>query len=232
MNQRAKQKGLSVPYYGVTVLWLLLAILQQSGRLAVAMGLSVGIFLLLRIMCLYTGSQPTLHDTAEKLQASTNPQSEQILQKCTTATQNLNCITQQIQNIAVRKKVSTLADLSKKILNEVTERPEKIFGISTFVNYYVPTTINILNAYRRAEAAGIEGKNINKTKEQIESMLDSSILVVFHKQLDSLFGADALDISLELSVLEEMMLREGITGEKLEAQTTKNADGSDIQLTL
>ena len=138
----------------------------------------------------------------------------------------------QIQNTEVRRKVLQLEELSGKILNEVRERPEKISKISTFVDYYVPTTINILNAYRRAEATGIEGENISKTKRQIESMLDSSMLVVFHKQLDSLFGADALDISLELSVLKEMMIREGISEEKLEAQTAKNADGSVIRLTL
>lgn len=144
----------------------------------------------------------------------------------------LNNVMEQIQNTEVRRKVLQLKELSEKILNEVKERPEKTSQISTFVDYYVPTTINILNAYRRAEATGIEGENISKTKKQIESMVDSSILIVFHKQLDSLFGTDALDISLELSVLNEMMIREGISGEKLEAQTAKNADGSDIRLTL
>lgn len=167
-----------------------------------------------------------------KVQEDANSRSGQILQKCVAAVQSLGYVTQQIQSIEVRGKVSQLEELSGKILNEVRERPEKLPKISTFVNYYVPTTINILNAYRRAEATGIEGENISKTKKQIESMLDSSILIVFHKQLDSLFGADALDISLELSVLEEMMIREGIAGEKLEAQTIKNGDGSDIQLTL
>lgn len=230
MNRQTRLKKTTLPYYGVTALWLLLIGFHQLGRIDLAMGLSIGLFLILRLIGLCGKSQP--HEADNELQSNANSRSEQILQKCNAAVQALNYMTQQIQNADVQGKVSQLEALSGKILNEVKERPEKTSKISTFVNYYVPTTINILNAYRRAEATGIEGENISKTKRQIESMLDSSILVVFHRQLDSLFGADALDISLELSVLEEMMIREGIAGEKLEAQTLKNADGSDIQLTL
>lgn len=193
------------------------------------MGSSIVLFLLLRLVVPCSAQQKEI-----EAEPGTNDNTfpEQLLQKCAATVQALSRMAQQIQNTDVRGKVSQLEELSGKILNEVKERPEKTSKISTFVNYYIPTTINILNAYRRAEATGIEGENISKTKKQIESMLDSSILVVFHKQLDNLFGADALDISLELSVLEEMMIREGIVGEKLEAQTLKNSDGSDIQLTL
>lgn len=210
-------------------MWLLFMIFRQSGRTILAMGSSIVLFLLLRLVVPCSAQQKEI-----EAEPGTNDNTfpEQLLQKCAATVQALSRMAQQIQNTAVRGKVSQLEELSGKILNEVKERPEKTSKISTFVNYYIPTTINILNAYRRAEATGIEGENISKTKKQIESMLDSSILVVFHKQLDNLFGADALDISLELSVLEEMMIREGIVGEKLEAQTLKNSDGSDIQLTL
>ena len=52
------------------------------------------------------------------------------------------------------------------------------------------------------------------------------------KQLDSLFGADALDISTDITVLETMMAREGLTGEKMEAKTTSNVDIPEIKLEL
>ena len=229
MTRQTKWKSSAFPYYGVAVLWLLFMIFRQSGRTILTMGSSIVLFLLLRLVVPCSAQQKEI-----EAEPGTNDNTfpEQLLQKCAATVQALSRMAQQIQNTDVRGKVSQLEELSGKILNEVKERPEKTSKISTFVNYYIPTTINILNAYRRAEATGIEGENISKTKKQIESMLDSSILVVFHKQLDNLFGADALDISLELSVLEEMMIREGIVGEKLEAQTLKNSDGSDIQLTL
>ena len=59
-----------------------------------------------------------------------------------------------------------------------------------------------------------------------------TIVTAFEKQLDALFGADALDISTDISVLETILAREGLAGEQMEAETTKNADGTDIKLEL
>ena len=39
-----------------------------------------------------------------------------------------------------------------------------------------------------------------------------------------------MDISTDISVLETMLSREGLAGEKLEAETIQNADGTDIKL--
>ena len=60
-----------------------------------------------------------------------------------------------------------------------------------------------------------------------------TIVAAFEKQLDSLYGAEALDISTDITVLENMMAREGLTGDPLKAETKKaEKDGSDIQLEL
>ena len=99
------------------------------------------------------------------------------------------------------------------------------------MDYYLPTTLKLLNAYDRMDGAGVEGENISGTKERVENIM-GTIVIAFEKQLDSLFGADAMDISTDISVLETMLAREGLAGEKMEAQTTKNADGTDIRLEL
>lgn len=222
-----QQKNMPLSYYGVTILWLLLIVLQPSVGVTFEIMLSIGVFTLLRLI------QPD-HPPAprESVEIQTESDINHVFQRGDAAILNLRQVMEQIQNSEVRTTITQLELLGGKILNEVESRPEKLHQIETFVDYYLPTTLNILNAYHRAEATGIEGENINRTKRQIEDMLNSSILVVFHKQLDSLFGSDMLDISVELSVLESMMAREGITGEKMEAETTKNADGSDIKLTL
>ena len=81
------------------------------------------------------------------------------------------------------------------------------------------------------DAAGVSGENISGTKGKVENIM-GTIVTAFEKQLDSLFGSDALDISTDISVLETMLAREGLAGEKMEAQTTKNADGTDLKLEL
>ena len=83
--------------------------------------------------------------------------------------------------------------------------------IRKFLDYYLPTTIKLLNAYDRMDSQGIEGENIDKTKSSILDMLDTAI-DAFKKQLDSLFANQALDIETDIDVMNTMLRREGLSG--------------------
>ena len=78
------------------------------------------------------------------------------------------------------------------------------------MNYYLPTTIKLLNAYDRMSDQGIEGSNLSKSMSSIEDMLDTAI-DAFKKQLDSLFANQALDIETDISVMNQMLAREGLS---------------------
>ena len=54
----------------------------------------------------------------------------------------------------------------------------------------------------------------------------------FEKQLDSLYGAEAMDISADITVLETMMAREGLTPQPMQARTSSGGDEFDIKLEL
>ena len=54
----------------------------------------------------------------------------------------------------------------------------------------------------------------------------TTIVKAFEKQLDSLFGSDALDISTDISVLESMLIQEGLAGEQMQA----GSDGIRLDL--
>ena len=98
------------------------------------------------------------------------------------------------------------------------------------LDYYLPTTLKLLNAYDRMSAAGVSGENIDTTLAKVEGMM-RTIVSAFEKQLDALYGADALDISTDITVLENMMAREGLVGDQLKAETTPKND-PDIKLEL
>ena len=78
----------------------------------------------------------------------------------------------------------------------------------------MPTTLKILNAYDRMDAAGVAGENISATKDKIETMMDT-IVKAFDKQLDALFGEEALDVSTDITVMENLLAREGLAGEQI-----------------
>ena len=68
------------------------------------------------------------------------------------------------------------------------------------------------------DAAGISGENIDATKKKVEQMM-ATISQAFDRQLDALFGDEALDISTDITVMEQMLQREGLGGQK------KDGDG-------
>ena len=78
-----------------------------------------------------------------------------------------------------------------------------------FLHYYLPTTLKLLNAYDRMDAAGVSGTNIDGAKGKIEQIM-GAICQAFDKQLDALYGAEALDISTDIAVLENLLAQEGL----------------------
>ena len=136
-----------------------------------------------------------------------------------------------IEDEKISRDIRRLETVCQGIFGQVKADPSKLPQIRRFMDYYLPTTLKILNAYDRMDAAGVSGENITGTKERVENIM-GTIVSAFEKQLDALFGTDALDISTDISVLETMLSREGLAGEKMEAETTKNADGTDLKLEL
>ena len=99
------------------------------------------------------------------------------------------------------------------ILDDLSHRAKKS-QISRFMNYYLPTTLKLLNAYDRMDAAGVSGTNIDGTMGKIEAMM-STVVQAFDRQLDALFADEAMDISADITVMEQLLAQEGLTGPQL-----------------
>ena len=119
-----------------------------------------------------------------------------------------------LQKVTPEQAEETPAKPAAKKNASRAEKPAKKSQISRFMNYYLPTTLKLLNAYDRMDQAGVEGANIDGTMGKIGAMLDQ-ICTAFDRQLDALFAHEALDISTDITVLEQMLAREGLGGVQL-----------------
>ena len=106
------------------------------------------------------------------------------------------------------------------------QEPKKLPQIRRFLNYFLPTTLKILNAYDRMDAVGISGENIDATKAKVEAMM-GTIVKAFDKQLDSLFGAEAMDISTDITVMENLLAQEGLAGPE---RPKTSGEGTTLEL--
>lgn len=110
----------------------------------------------------------------------------------------------------VSKKLDRLEEVTSKIFKHIETHPEQISEIRKFMNYYLPTTLKLTNAYSELDKQPAMGENISTAKNEIQKTLDT-INSAFENLLDDLFYHAAMDISSDISVLETMLAQEGLT---------------------
>ncbi len=115
-----------------------------------------------------------------------------------------------IPNEEVSNKLYKLESIMSRIFEQVEKHPESAEDMHKLMDYYLPTTIKLLNAYIDLDKQNIAGENILATKKEIEDVLDI-INGAFEKLLDSMFEDIAWDISSDISVMKTMMAQEGLT---------------------
>ena len=121
-------------------------------------------------------------------------------------------VNDEIPDEVMSAKIDRIEEITGKILRYQKEHPNKEGQLRTFLNYYLPTTLKILRAYAQLDAQGIEGQNISAAKKRIEDMMDQ-VVSGFEKQLDKLFQDDAMDITSDVEVLENMLKKDGLSDE-------------------
>lgn len=112
-----------------------------------------------------------------------------------------------IADEALSAKLDRLEQLSGRIFKLVEENEEKRAAASTFLNYYLPTTLKLMENYANFEEAGVSGENLSQAKAKIEKTMDS-IVAGFEHQLDALYRTDAMDIASDIQVMETMLRRD------------------------
>ena len=118
---------------------------------------------------------------------------------------------EKIQNDAMSVKLSKLEAIMRRIFEQVEKEPASAEDLHKFMDYYLPTTTKLLQAYLDLDRQEIAGENISATKKEIEDTLDT-INAAFERLLDSLFEDMAWDVSSDISVMKTMMAQEGLTG--------------------
>ena len=230
-----KVRKSAAPLYGAAAVWVVWALvldLYRWNHFAMAALVSAGVFLLLRGVCRDEVTEIPVPDPPREEEKPTgNAELDKMISDGRKAVSEMKRLDDAIEDEKISADIRRLETVCQQIFQQVKADPAKLPQIRRFMDYYLPTTLKLLNAYDRMDATGVTGENITGTKERVESIM-GTIVSAFEKQLDSLFGADAMDISTDISVLETMLAREGLAGEHMEAQSTKDAGGSDIRLEL
>ena len=143
-----------------------------------------------------------------------DPELDKMIDEKDKAIAEMHRLNDSIEDEKLSEQIDHLEAVTDKIVAYVVKHPKKKKQVSKFFSYYLPTTLKLLNAYDRMDEAGISGTNIDGTKGKVEDMMGTA-LQAFDKQLDALFAEEALDVSTDISVMENMLRSEGLMDDEL-----------------
>ena len=199
----------AVPIYIAAGVWAVYALvfpLFKVGHFAIAAAVATAAYFVSR--CFFKDVREEIEVEPEPVRTG-NEALDKMIADGQLAMKEMRRLDDNIKDEVISGQIRKLEELSGKIFEQVKLKPEKLPQIRKFMDYYLPTTLKLLNAYDRMGAQGVSGGNIGATMERVENIM-GTIVTAFEKQLDALFGAEALDISTDITVLENMMAREGL----------------------
>ena len=226
----AKKKRSALPIYAIGAVWLLYAKKLDSLRGIVSCAVvSLIVYAILRIVTRgkKTEESPKAAEPeqpqpkqAEK-QPEPQPEREEklppelqsVIYQGKRAIADIRRLNDEIPDERMSAQIDLIERLTAQIFDCVRQHPEKLSQIRQFLNYYLPTTIKLMEQYVTLQNQSVKTENITEGMQKIEDLLDK-VIVAFQRQLDALFESDVVDITADIRVMEQMMASEGLTNKK------------------
>ena len=160
---------------------------------------------------------------AAKLNKNHTPQVKEVLDRGDAYIAEIRRCNDLIPGQEISDKISRMEIIVEKIFDRAEAHPEIIPDLKKMMDYYLPMTVKLLNAYADMDAQPIQGETIRTSKQEIEDSLDT-LNLAFENLLDDLFSDTAMDISSDISVLQTLLAQEGLTEDDLTKMKKHNKE--------
>ena len=231
-KQNAKKKRSALPIYAIGIVWLLYAgkLNTFRGILSCAV-VSAIVYAILRIVLpgkktdeppkAAAPEQPQPKQAEKKPEPQSEPAPEEklppelqsVIYQGKRAIADIRRLNDEIPDERISAQIDLIERLTAQIFDCVRKNPKKLSQIRQFLNYYLPTTIKLMEQYVTLQNQSLKTENITEGMQKIEDLLDK-VIIAFQRQLDALFEADVVDITADIRVMEQMMTSEGLTNKK------------------
>lgn len=141
-----------------------------------------------------------------------DPKVQEVLDRGNAYLREIRRCNDEIPGEEISAKISRMEAIVQRIFERAKAHPEIIPDLKKLMDYYLPMTIKLLNAYADMDRQPIQGDTIRASKQEIDTTLDT-LNLAFEKLLDSVFQDTAMDVSSDISVLHTLLAQEGLTGD-------------------
>ena len=117
-----------------------------------------------------------------------------------------------IADEALSAQIDSIENSCAQILNILAQRPQLLSQLRTFLRYYLPTTLKLLEARARLEDSARTSK-AREVRARISEAV-GAIDKAFLKQVDALDAYRFIDLESEMDVLKDMLKADGLIDEE------------------
>ena len=140
---------------------------------------------------------------------------DEVLRQGREAMQRIREANDAIPDPVLSSKIDSIENSCDAILDMLEQRPELLPQLRTFLRYYLPTTLKLLDARARLDDAGTpKGREVRRRIGVAMDQIDRA----FRNQIESLEEYRFVDLESEMDVLTDMLRADGLLDEEEEKE--------------
>ena len=195
-----------LPYYAAALAFVVLCAVLPVYRLwalLAALGAAVLAFAGAKKICLprVVETEVPFHTGVDDVDAMLTEMQQQL--------DTLHALNEALPDPQLSAAMARMEKAGRSIVETVEATPAKAKQVRRFANYYLPDAVNVLQQYAKLAKQGVRGENAASIRAEVEHNA-ASIATAFENQLDALYAAESMDLSADLTVLQNMLKGQGL----------------------
>ena len=202
-----KTKRPVLPVYMAALVWPIMALLvpiYTLGGLVLTAAVSAGVYFAGTKLC------PTRVVRTYVPYATGSEDVDAMLNGIAANLDALHKLNDAIPDAELSRQLDRMEKAGRGIVQAVEQKPDKARTVDRFARYYLPEVVKIMSAYAQMEKGGITGENAAQILSEVRRNA-GTMATAFENQLDALYSAEAMDISTDIEVLENIMRGQNLT---------------------
>lgn len=216
MQYREKKAKIINPVYFIGLVWVLYALffpLYTVSHLLIAAAASCAAYLLAGM---FLPDRTIIIPLTES--GAADARCAEMIEAGNAYTDRLVEYNARIPDAAMTAQINEITDISRQIFGYAAKNPSVAPEIRSFIDYYYPTTMKLLDTYCEMESQKIRSESVSTIIAKISSVMET-VVTAFRKQLDRIYSHKSLDIASDIDVFKGVLASEGLTDA---ASLTKN----------
>ena len=196
-----------LPLYLAALVWPVGALILPPYRLVnlvILAVLSVAVYFIAAHFC------PTRVQRVAMPYATGSEDTDAMLAGISANLDALHKLNDNIPAAELSRQLDRMEKAGRGIGQAVEQKPDKARSVDRFARYYLPEVVKIMSSYVQMEQGGIQGDNAAQILGEVRRNA-ATMATAFENQLDALYSAEAMDISTDIEVLENIMKGQNLT---------------------